>query len=197
MSFSDRTKALICIDLINDLLAPAGKMAQRGYLHFLERNHTLPKVAQLQQIFRDNYDHVIHVRIQFSPNYIELPERSPLLGYAKQEQLFEAEAWGSAFHEMVEPRPEETVITKNRISAFASTNLDLLLKAKSIKDIYVIGVATDLAVESTVRDAHDLDYVSHVISSCCAAAKQEHHERSLLSMQPFAKVMTLEEFKME
>ncbi len=195
MSFTDRAAALICIDFINELLSPEGKLSQDGYMHFLERNHTLPKTAKLQQIFRDNFDHLIHVKTQFTPNYIELPSQSPLLGQSKELNLFKANTWNTQFHEMVAPKEGETIVIKNRISTFASTNLDLLLKAKNIKDIYLIGVATDLAVESTARDAHDLDYNVHVISGCCAAAKQANHERSLESMQPFARILSLEEFQ--
>ncbi len=195
MSFTDRAAALICIDFINEYLSPEGKLSSDGYIHFLERNHTIPKTAKLQQIFRDNFDHLIHVKTQFSENYIELPSQSPLLGHAKHLTLFKANTWGTDFHQDVTPHNSETIVTKNRLSAFASTNLDLMLKAKNIQDIYIIGVATDLAVESTVRNAHDLDYRVFVISSCCAAAKQAHHERSIESMQAFAKVMTFEEFR--
>ena len=46
-------------------------------------------------------------------------------------------------------------------------------------EILLAGCATDLAINSTARDAHDRDYIVKVLSSCCIAANNEDHNSSL------------------
>ena len=46
-------------------------------------------------------------------------------------------------------------------------------------EILLAGCATDLAINSTARDAHDRDYTVTIISSCCIAANDEDHDSSL------------------
>lgn len=65
------------------------------------------------------------------------------------------------------------------MSSFYQTNLDLILRNNNIENIEVCGVATDLAVSSFVRDAHDRDYNVFVLEKCCAAANQKDHENSI------------------
>ena len=82
------------------------------------------------------------------------------------------------------------MITKNRVSAFCNTNLDSILKLKEndIEDIMIAGIATELAVSSTVRDAHDLDYDVTVIEDCCASADISNHNATMKILQKIAKI---------
>jgi len=60
-----------------------------------------------------------------------------------------------------EPRAREWIVTKHRASAFVDTRLELLLRSNGIASVLVVGVCTQCAVESTVRDAAMRDY--HVV----------------------------------
>ncbi len=178
--------ALVSIDFINDIVHPSGKLAAKGYPTFIKEHDTFSRLVKVQSLFRSNGGNLIHVRIGFSPSFCELSESSPLLGRAKQYQALILGSWGTEFFDIVQPIPGESVIVKHRISSFYATNLDLLLRSKQIDTLYVAGVATDLAVESTVRDAHDRDYAVIVLDDCCAAANENDHQSALGIMSKIA-----------
>jgi len=84
--------------------------------------------------------------------------------------------------------PNELVITKHRVSSLHATSLELTLRNMGVGEVFSAGVATDLVVESTARDAHDRDFVVNVIADCCIAANDEDQERSLTNMKSLASI---------
>ena len=188
MNISDGS-ALLCIDFINEIVHPDGKLAGKGYAAFVERNATLGKVAELQQAFRAKSRPVIHVRVGFSASYLEHSNTSKLFGRAKEFGALTLGTWATEFHADVIPLDGEMVITKPRVSAFYATPLEVILRSSQVLDLYVCGVATDLAVQSAAKDAHDRDYKVIVVTDCCAAASEEDHTQSLRLIE---KVSTLE-----
>lgn len=185
------SKALIVVDFINDIIHEKGKMAAKGYAAFNQRHHTLDKVASLISWARASSVPVIHIGLAFSSDYLEHPPHSPLFGPAKKNELAREGDWGSQFHEQVIPRATEKQITKRRVSGFYNTDLAATLSSLGIKHILVAGVATDMAVQSLVRDAHDRDFTCTVIDDCCAAACDEDHSQTLRMLQNVSAVTTL------
>lgn len=83
---------------------------------------------------------------------------------------------------------DDIVIHKNRVSAFYNTQLDYVLQTHSITHVMLAGCASDLAINSTARDAHDRDYKVTILSSCCIAANNEDHDDSLRLLEKIAEV---------
>ena len=50
------------------------------------------------------------------------------------------------------------MIPKYRYSAFIGTNLEVILRAHEVKSLIFTGLATNVCVESSVRDAYQRDY---------------------------------------
>src|SRR4030042_2905319 len=67
-------------------------------------------------------------------------------------------SWDEEVCEELKPEPEDIVVRKQRYSGFAGTNLDIILKTHQIKYCVYTGVATNVCVESTLRDGFFLDY---------------------------------------
>jgi ureidoacrylate peracid hydrolase len=67
-------------------------------------------------------------------------------------------SWDEEICEELKPQPGDIVVRKQRYSGFAGTNLDLVLKTHRIKYCIYTGVATNVCVESTLRDGFFLDY---------------------------------------
>ena len=67
-------------------------------------------------------------------------------------------SWDFAIVDELKPRPEDLVVVKSRYSGFAGTSLDSLLRARQIRHLFFVGMATNVCVESTLRDAYFLDY---------------------------------------
>jgi nicotinamidase-related amidase len=68
----------------------------------------------------------------------------------------------------LEPRPDEPVIVKRRVSAFTGSDLDVLLRAAGADALVLAGLSTSGVVLSTLRQAADLDYRITVLSDACA-----------------------------
>jgi len=116
-----------------------------------------------------------------------------LFGKAHEFQALKLNSWATEFHEQIDVKENDIILTKHRVSAFYGTPLDLILKNNKIDTILVAGVATDLAVSNTVRDAHDRDYQITILSDCCAAANNEDHETALASLKKLANVKNSKE----
>lgn len=69
----------------------------------------------------------------------------------------------------------------------------MVLRNNNITDLYICGVATDLAVQAAARDAHDRDFVVHVVEDCCGAANESDHTTSLFPLKKISHVITLNE----
>ena len=191
MADKQSTTGLVLIDLINEIVDPKGKLAGKGYAEFVERHGTLDKVHQLLSAARSEGIPIFHVRVAFSPDYKEQPEASPLFGGAKKFAALENGSWGAEFHPKASPKTNEAEMIKHRVSAFYGTPLDLVLRTYGITEILVCGVATDLAVQSAARDAHDRDYVTTIVADCCAAATDEDHDQALRLLSKIASVKVL------
>lgn len=84
----------------------------------------------------------------------------------------------------LEPLPEEPVTIKKRISAFAGSDLDVLLRGCGARHLILCGISTSGVVLSTVRAAGDMDFELTVIADCCADGDAEVHNLLLQKVFP-------------
>jgi len=121
---------------------------------------------------------VIHVQVGFRPGCPEISSRNALFGAIKsseQHQRLFREPLGT-IPDAIAPQDDEIVITKHRISAFAGTDLAMILRAKEIDTLVLYGIATSGAVLSTLVEAADADYRLAAIGDCCADLDPALHD---------------------
>jgi nicotinamidase-related amidase len=118
---------------------------------------------------------VVLVRIAFRPGHPEISARN---------KTFSAAALRSDMvigDPAVEPHPRlmrgkgEVIVTKKRISAFAGSDLEVVLRARDVTHLVLAGIATGGVVLSTVREAADRDYELTVLEDLCLDADEEIH----------------------
>ena len=78
--------------------------------------------------------------------------------------------WDFAIVDELAPQPGDIVIVKTRYSGFARTALDAELQARGVRYLFFTGIATNVCVESTLRDAFFLDYWPILITDATMAA---------------------------
>ncbi|WP_194925903.1 cysteine hydrolase [Catenulispora pinisilvae] len=83
----------------------------------------------------------------------------------------------------LEPGPDEAVFDKVTMSAFAGTPLDFVLRDCGVSSYLIVGVATEIGIEPTVRHSTDLGYVPIVVRDACGAGHKEAAERSLAGLE--------------
>jgi nicotinamidase-related amidase len=117
---------------------------------------------------------VVFVHIAFRVNRADLPRGNALFS-----AFFDA---GDSFHEGaagttidLPVEAEDVVVLKRRASAFAGTDLDLVLRARGIDAVAIAGVATSAMVAATFYDAADRGYRTTVLRDGCADADPGVH----------------------
>ena len=180
---------LLCIDFINDIVSEQGKLAWKWYFNYVQEYNTISHASKLLKEFRSEDMLVVHCKVWFSPSYVDRPEHSPLFGKAKEYQALKlGERW-TQIHDQMKPNTDEIVLIKNRVSAFFGTSLEALLHLNSIENIYVIWIATDLAVQSAVREWHDRDFNIFVPKDCCGAANRKDHLHAIDALKKVATII--------
>ncbi len=71
--------------------------------------------------------------------------------------------WDYAIVDELTPQPGDIVVPKTRYSGFFNTNMDSVLRARGIRNLVFTGVATNVCVESSLRDAFHLEYFGVVL----------------------------------
>jgi nicotinamidase-related amidase len=140
---------------------------------------------------------VLHIQVGFRAGLPEIHSRNALFGAIKSseqyQRLFQEPL--AAIPDAISPQGDEIVITKRRISAFAGTDLTLILRANDIDTLILFGIATSGVVLSTLIEAADADYRLAVISDCCADVDSALHDCLIQRFFPTrGKVFSTESF---
>jgi ureidoacrylate peracid hydrolase len=93
--------------------------------------------------------------------------------------------WDFEIVDELKPRPGDLSIVKTRYSGFARTPLDDELRRRGIRYLFFTGIATNVCVESTLRDAFFLDYWPILIADACMGSQPSLHEASLQNVESF------------
>jgi nicotinamidase-related amidase len=118
---------------------------------------------------------VVFVRVAFRVNRADLPPDNALFAsFFDAGDLFHEGAAGSAIDLPVED--QDVVVLKRRASAFAGTDLDLVLRVRAVDTIVVAGVATSAMVAATCYDAADRGYRVAVLRDGCADGDPGVHD---------------------
>lgn len=81
------------------------------------------------------------------------------------------------------PLASEVIFDKIAMSAFEGTLLDIALRDCGINSFIVVGVATEIGIDPTVRHGADLGYIPIVVRDACGAGHAEAAERALANME--------------
>ena len=147
---------------------------QDGIISRVSDTDYVPRVAGAVAAARTAGVPVIYVVVGFRVGHPEASKANKSFG-ALPPGAFTEQDPGAAIHAGVTPRPDEAVVTKKRVSAFAGSDLQLLLGSGGVDHLVLTGVATGGVVLSTVRQAADLDYRLTVLADGCADPDPEIH----------------------
>jgi nicotinamidase-related amidase len=119
---------------------------------------------------------VMFVRVAFRPGYPEAAATNATFARIHQGgDAMTEDHPATQVHSALEPRPDEPVILKRRVSAFSGSDLDVLLRAAGADTLVLAGISTSGVVLSTLRQAADLDYRLAVLSDACGDPDAEVH----------------------
>jgi ureidoacrylate peracid hydrolase len=176
------TKALIIVDMQNGFLKPDGFMQKSGLnidqcVAAIEPNRRVIAACRKAGI------PVIYTRYTLRADYKDgglLTQIYPAL------KDLNAMVVGTPDWEIVDelaPQAGDTIIDKQRYSAFYNTSLEVLLRALETTLLVVTGVTTNICVESTVRDAFFRDFKVTVLEDCVGAVDEMMQQGPLHSFR--------------
>jgi ureidoacrylate peracid hydrolase len=173
--------ALIVVDVQNDFVSPEGSAAKRGD-DVTAALAMVPRLTRLIDKARSAGVTVIYVKTLHSewtdtPSWIYRSSQKSGLNTCREG------TWGADFYQGISPLASERVVIKHRYSAFINTDLNTVLKARDVQSVLVTGVATNVCVETTARDAYMFDYYVTMVEDCAAAYDAKLHMATLENMR--------------
>ena len=131
---------------------------------------------------------VVYVRVALRPGRCGVSPRNKRLTRLHAE-LSEG-APGLEFHPAIAPKPNDIVLTKHRVSAFAGSGLDVLLRSFGTTHLVLTGVSTSTVVLMTAMTAADLDFDITVLSDGCFDGRHRVHDMLMSDILPAMATVT-------
>lgn len=173
--------ALIVVDMQNAYCSKGGYIDLVGF-DVSGAPPVIEETARLAAACRAAGIPVIYLQNGFSPDLREAPgpsapvwHKSNALKFMRANEAYAGKliTYGTWDHEIVPeltPEPGDIVVPKARYSGFAGTNLEQVLAARRIRTLLVCGVATNVCVESTIRDAYHREFFPVMVTDATMAA---------------------------
>jgi len=173
-----QSTAIIVIDMQNAFVSKGGMYELRG----IDISGCQKIIEPIRQVIRAAHVRgikVVYIVTRYSPDLHEgggpnSPNwyKGTLTTYHKHpewgDKLLTRYTWGAEVVRELNPDKDDIVIEKARYNAFFETNLDDILRNFNIKYLLFTGVATNVCVEATIRDAYYRDYFPILISDAVA-----------------------------
>jgi nicotinamidase-related amidase len=139
--------------------------------------------ARLLDAFRRAKARVIYTLVTYQPGLPGVRPSSPLFRMLVDNPTLLQGTPAVEIIDEVAPRPDEPVIRGQAASGFDGTALDTILRVAGVDTVVLVGIATDVAIESTARAASDRQYRTIVVSDACQADSDKAHAGALEVLQ--------------
>ena len=189
--------ALIVVDMQNAYASQGGYLDLAGF-DVTATKPVIDKIKQAVDIAHQAGIQVIYFRNGWDNKYVEAGgsgspnyHKSNALKTMRKNPEIEGTllAKGGWDYELVDefsPAPQDIVIDKPRYSGFANTSFDSVLRSRGIRNLLLTGIATNVCVESTLRDGFFLEYFGVLLDDACyQAGPVEAHEATLYNVKTF------------
>jgi ureidoacrylate peracid hydrolase len=197
LPFHPHETALIVVDMQNAYASEGGYLDLAGFDiggagAVIEQIKTLVEAAREASVtvvfFKNGWDAAyVTAGGPGSPNWwksnaLKTMRQRPEL----QGQLLAKGTWDYELVDALKPLPGDIIIEKPRYSAFFNTQLDTLLRARGIRNLAFCGIATNVCVESTLRDGFHLEYFGIVLEDAThQAGPPEMQAAALYNIETF------------
>ncbi len=115
-----------------------------------------------------------------SPNYYKEAGMVAMRQHAFVSRYLVAGTWDWEIIDDLRPLPGDIVVDKNRYSGFFNTELNSILQTLGIRYLLFAGIATNVCVESTLRDAYFFEYFPILITDGCGNAGPDYTQEATI-----------------
>jgi nicotinamidase-related amidase len=156
----------------------------KGILSFPSKPYPVPDIlantVHLAEAARQTGTFVVLVHVDFVDDKDRL---HPITDAETRMSAQRPAGWADIAPELG-PRPSDHVVTKRQWGAFFGTDLDLQLRRRGIDTIILCGIATNIGVETTAREAYQHGYNQVFAEDAMNALSEEEHRHSCTYLLP-------------
>jgi len=173
--------ALIVVDMQNAFCTTGGMLDTLRRLDKEKARKTIETDRKVIKASRNKGVKIIFLRMSYQPNLVdgggpESPNYWKEGGLVAMRQnpkwsgkFLTIGSWDWEIVDELKPHQGDIVVNKNRYSGFVNTELDSILRENNIKYLIFIGIATNVCVESTLRDAFFHEYFPVLVDDGCSS----------------------------
>jgi len=183
--------AVIVIDMQNAYASPGGYLDLAGFdiagAPAVIRNSKavldIARAAGLPVIYFQNGWDADYVEAggPGSPNYHKSNALKTMRARPElQGKLLAKGGWDFEIVDELKPLPGDIVLHKTRYSGFFNSQLDSVLRSRNIRTLVFVGIATNVCVESTLRDGFFLEYFGIVLEDATHQAGPDFVQKAAL-----------------
>jgi ureidoacrylate peracid hydrolase len=194
----DEAKSAVVVVDMQNAFASRGGMLDLAGIDVSNASNVVRKIAGILDRARANAIPVVHLQMGYkpdqsngggpnSPNFHKelamtlMNRRAELRG-----KLLTEGTWDFAIVDELKPQSDDLVVVKTRYSGFAGTRLDSMLRKRGLRFLFFAGIATNVCVESTLRDAYFLDYWPILVrDGAMQAGPPAAHEATVFNVESF------------
>lgn len=146
------TSALLVIDAQKVYTDPESE------LYCKDSKNTIKRINRLIKHFQEKEAPIFLIRHVHKADGSDLGRMFDYAGESEEDFNFKEDAKEVDYDDTLVKPASAIEIKKNRYSAFVNTDLDRMLKKKSIERVVICGFMSNFCCDSTAREAHDRDY---------------------------------------
>lgn len=207
LQFDPATTALIVVDMQNGYCSKGGYFDQTGF----DLSHIEPVTKKIKSSIDAAHQagiQVVYFQNGWDAEYVEAGgpgspnwHKSNALKYLRKHpevtsKFLARGDWDFELVDALTPEPLDIVINKSRYSGFFNTPLDSILRSHNIRTLVFTGVATNVCVESTIRDGYHLEYFCVLLEDAAhQGGPRAAHDAAVFNIESFfGWVSTVDDF---
>lgn len=176
--------ALVVVDMQNDFCAEGGYLesARRGSattgIRVDDNVRIADRIAGLARAMREAGAPVVWLRSVYDFDFLNEAQR---VKRGVEGCCLEG-TWGADFFR-IRPQDGDIVVDKHSFSGFHDTALHEILREHDVRTLVMTGVATNVCVDSTLREGFFLGYHIVVVEDCVGSGNRQAHEGTLSTVR--------------
>jgi ureidoacrylate peracid hydrolase len=192
-----KKSAIVVVDMQNAFASKDGMLDIAG-IDITDASRVIRVIRSVIEAARHSAVAVVYLRMAYKPDLSDSggpnspnfhKELAMSLMCSRPElkgKVLTEGTWDAEIVEALAPQPADLVITKTRYSGFAGTPLDSQLRMRGIQYLFFAGIATNVCVESTLRDAYFHDYWPVLLrDAAMPAGPPAAHDATLFNVESF------------
>ena len=186
--------ALLVLHFQNGVAHPEGVWGKYLFPQ-VEKNGSVGNAKRALDAARQRGMLVIYVNIAWRPGFPELPDNTcGLLKEAKDNNECLVGSWGADVIDELKPEGNEIIVINFGSDSFEGTDLDLILRNRGVKNLYVVGQCIEHVVATTVKRAVNMGYSAAILKDCTSGFTDQNYDAMVEIMPLYADLITASDF---